>query len=306
MEGYPSNDPASTQTGVQMKRFALLLILFTFASVAHAQFFKRNSNSCQNGSCQLYPTTSTPVPTPVPAPEPIMGTKGVGEDFPTGVNSEAISKGYHLNGVKVTKQEAYSALENALPEFSKKWRLVVVGTTDQRKEVLAKIGTKDSVVVNCFPPDHFYVKDMKPNTLITLMKPTGEVVADGGLADVDKVMDFTKVGPFDAPVIPPKPDVTPPVTPPVKPLVVPTPDPVTPTPWYSPLNWVHLVFAGVGIVLAYVFPWMKNFLASKIGGVAEAEVEALVESKLASYLAKIPVPQPPVSPAVSKIARGWK
>lgn len=251
-------------------RFVLtLLMLLTLTLAAEAQIFKRGNQyySCQNGKCTPIAPPASPL---VSTPEPKLGTKGVGEDFPTGVNQEAIEQGHSINGVKATKQEVISAVETALPELSKKWRVVLVGTTDQRKEALAKIGTKDSVVVNVFPPDHFYVRAMKPNTLITLMRPDGEVVADGGIGDIDKVMDFTKVGPFD--LQPLKPDPTP----------QPDPAPTPPAPWYG--TWIHWCCVAGGVLLTFLarygFPLVRGFLVSKVGAAAEAEIEALVNAKL--------------------------
>lgn len=282
-----------------MKRFVLsLMILLSFSLTADAQIFKRGTQyyNCQNGRCQPIALPALP---PESVPDLPLGTKGIGEDFPTGVIPEGLQEGYLINGVKSTKGEVYSTLESTLPELSKKWRLVVVGTTEQRKEVLAKIGTKESVVVNVFPPEHFYVKDMKPNTLLTLMRPDGEVVADGGLADIDKVMDFTKVGPFD-PQPKPAPD---PVKPdPSKPAPDNTPAPVPAVPWYA--NICHYIALGIGIVLTFLvrygFPLVRGFISSKIGTDNEALVEALVNAKLAQFLNRGTVP------TVDSVATGWK
>lgn len=291
-------------------RFVLsLLLMLTFGLQADAQIFKRGTQyySCQNGSC----TKIAPPANPLNVPELPLGTKGVGEDFPTGVNPEGIEQGHSINGVKATKAEVYSAVETALPELSKKWRLVVVGTMDQRKEALAKIGTKDSVVVNVFPPDHFYVKDMKPDKLITLMRPDGEVVADGGLADVDKVMDFTKVGPFDPQPKPPIPKVPDPAPPTPDPTPPPAPAPAVP--WYA--NIWHYIWAAGGVLLTifarYGFPLIAGFLTTKLGPDAEAKIQALVDevaalrSKTNSYA---PVSLPDVPQPATPVAggNGWK
>lgn len=275
-----------------MRFLVTLIALFALTIQADAQIFRRGQTyySCQNGSCQkLQSPTPEQLKLAKPAPEP--------DEFPTGVNIDALEKGYHLNGVKVSKEEAYNAVETTLPELNKKWRLVLVGTESQRKEALAKIGTKDSVVVNVFPPDHFYVKDMKPNTLVTLMRPDGEVVADGGLNDIDAVMDFTKVGPNDPQPVKPKPPIPDPT-----PNPTPDPTPPAPTPWY--LNLAHYLAMGCGavltILLRYGFPVVRNWIASKIGSAAEAELEQLVNERIAEILKKMNLPVPVPTQA------GWK
>lgn len=272
-----------------MRFLKAFLVILAVVSTADAQIFKRGKTtySCQNGQCR---PVDNPLAEAIKLPPANIGDP----DFPTGVVPDQLTQGYKINGKEVSRADVIGKIEQNIPEFDKKWRAVVVGTTDARKVALDKIGSKDSVVVNAYDPAHFYAKDFR--TLVTLMRPNGEVVAEAANPDeIAKVMKFTEVGPND-------PQPAPPPAPPDQPKPAPTPTPDTP--WY--LNWIHGICAACGGLLVYLMRYAPSVLAYfKANPDVEAQLKTLLDAKLkelsdANHLVA-PTPSVPMT-----ATSGWK
>lgn len=134
----------------------------------------------------------------------------------------AEADGYKIGGRKVTKEEAYEAIEKGLPDDAHKTRVTVIGTDEDRKRFEQAFRASDiasACVLWSVPPDHWSLKDIDTKTTVFKVdgKPTIYAQAPDGKVlwrqddDAGAIENLRKVNkPYDpkkdpgpnAPVVP--------------------------------------------------------------------------------------------------------
>lgn len=197
---------------------------------------------------------------------------GLNVPMPTGVEAGKMDAGYSINGDACTRSDVANKIGAAVPELKDKWRVVVIGDTDARKAALDKIGKREHVAVNAYPPGHWFAKsagfDATSNPTVYVMRPDGEEVAKVDASGLDAALLVTQSAPS--------------ATPPILPFPVPSPQPIAPQPVPSAAPTVEPASAGVGVLLGFLLriglSWLATYLASRRVADHAALVDAITNA----------------------------